>query len=356
MATISPNMNLIVPVAGVDTGLVWEQSTAADLSIIDGHDHSTGKGVPITPAGLNISSDLSFNGNQATTLKAVAYQAQGSLSTLLSTYVVGADLYYNDGSGNAIQITKSGSVNATSSGISSGTASASFVAGVLVVNSAPLTPANIQAGSILLGNNVANSKFLTLSPPSAMAANYTVTLPALPAVNNSFVTMDTSGNLRAVTTIDGFTIINTSGVLSVNPLIKNIYTEHQFQANGVYSKATFPQTNVDGLMFFELNATIIAVWIFNLTAGSAGTTEFDLKVASPGGSFASILSTTGQITSAAASNIWTDSNLIVGAQTGVTKPVLSGANVSAGQALRFDLLQTMTGAANCGVIVQYVPR
>ncbi len=115
------------------------------------------------------------------------------------------ELFYNDSSGNQVQITLAGVINATSSGIASGTASAAFSTGVLVVNAATNTPANIQVASILLGNNVANSKFLTLSPPNAMGANYSLVLPGIPAAT-SFMTLDTSGNMGAsIATANGIT-------------------------------------------------------------------------------------------------------------------------------------------------------
>lgn len=349
-------MSLPLSVVATDSGLTWETNLNASQTILDGHNHTPGMGVQIPPSGLNINSSLSFQNNQAINLQASVYTNQSSLTTLNAVYAIGGNLYFNDSSGNVVQLTKAGSVNATSTGISSGTATAAFSAGVLVVNASSLTPANIQAGSILLGNNVASSKYLTLSPPASMAANYTITLPVLPSVT-SFLTIDSSGNEFANTTIDGTSIVNTSGVLSVASTISSSYTEHQFQANGVYSSAiTFPQTFVDGLMMFNFNATIIAIWIYVETTGTSGTTEFDLKLASSGGTYASILSTTGQISSAATANTWTDSNSVIGTQTGVTKPVLSSASVNAGQGLRLDLLQAATGSANCGVLVQYKAR
>ena len=193
MSTISPNMNLVIPTPGVDLGPAWALDIDASLSILDQHNHSSGSGVQITPSGLNINSALSFQNNPASNLQASVYMPQSSLSTLNAVYFSGVDRYANDGSGNVIQITSGGAVNATSSGIVSGTATASFVSSVLVVNAATNTPANIQCGSILLGNNSAGSKFLTLAPPSAMAANYQLTLPAVP-VSTLFVTLDSSGN------------------------------------------------------------------------------------------------------------------------------------------------------------------
>ena len=70
------------------------------------------------------------------------------------------------------------------------------VSSVLVVNANTNKPANIQAGSILLGNNITSSNYLTLQPPAAMAANYPLTLPSTP-VATSFMQLDTSGNMSA---------------------------------------------------------------------------------------------------------------------------------------------------------------
>ena len=195
----SPNMLLPIPVVGVDPGPDWAANINNCLTLIDQHNHSPGFGVQITPNGLNINSDLSFGGNNAVALRSSRYNVQGSLLAgpldLGCTYVSGVDLYYNDVNGNHIQITAGGSVNATSSGISSGTASASFSAGVLIVDANVNTPANIRGASILLGNNSAGTGFVTLSPPSSVGTGYTLTLPRIPPSTVSFITMDTSGNM-----------------------------------------------------------------------------------------------------------------------------------------------------------------
>lgn len=202
MSFITPEMNLIQPTVGVNSGLDWENAINANSAIIDGHNHSPGYGVQISPSGININAPLPFNNFQATNLQATVFTTQTSLATLLAVYTIGNDLYYNDGAGNVIQITSGGSVNATSSGISSGTATASFVSSVLVVNAAANTPADIQGGSIRLGNNIPASNFLTLSPPSAMPADFTLVLPAIPGAQ-SFLSIDTLGNIAAFAGISG---------------------------------------------------------------------------------------------------------------------------------------------------------
>jgi hypothetical protein len=340
--TNTPNMNLIEPTIGVDSGLVWEQSVNANSGVIDIHNHTPGYGVPINPAGLDINSDLSFNDFSAIVLKTTSFFNQStvlSASTYpIALYAVGGDLYYNDNSNHQIKITSAGTVNATSSGITNGTNTASFVSNVLVVNEAANTPANIQAGSVLFGNNTAGSNFVTVSAPSALASNYTLTLPLLPT-QQSFMTLDQFGNEAAPWTVDGSTI----KIIS-NQLVATPQEEHAWELNGNYSKLVFPLNNIDSIFIAPRNITIQSVWIYCGNSGSGGTTEYDLQTVSSGSSVGtSILTTTGKVTSAAANNVWTDSGSIIGSQTGVTKPVIGTSAISAGTGLQFCILQTSTG-------------
>lgn len=198
---ITPNMGLILPVPGQDPGPDWANNQYASGFIIDEHNHSNGQGVQINPSGLNINSDLPINSNNLTLVNSVEFNnlsapLAGSAPFLTTIYVANGELYYNDASGNQVKITDSGSVNATSSGISSGTATASFSGGVLVVDANVNTPANIQGASILIGNNVANSNYATLQAPSSLGANYSLTLPPTNTSGGSaFLIYDASNNM-----------------------------------------------------------------------------------------------------------------------------------------------------------------
>lgn len=350
---ISLDMNLPIPVVGVDPGPDWALNINSCLTIIDSHDHTSGKGIQITPNGLNINTDLSFAGNNATNLRSTRFIAQGSPLSLSSDlgclYVSGSDLYFNDASGNQIRMTIAGGVNGSPGSISNliAPASATYVSGTstFVWQSAVNVAANMDNASVILRNQTINSKGLTLSPPNAMGSDYSIVLPFLPA-SQSFLTLDASGNMAAPWTVDNNTIKVVSNQLVVQGgNIPGSEREHAWELNGPYPGLIYPLNNIDSIFFAPFNLTITQVWIYNGTAGSGGTTEYDLKVASSGGSFTSILSNTGKITSAAASNIWTDSNSIIGSQTGVTKPIISTANINAGQAISFDLIQSMTSPA-----------
>lgn len=197
----SPNMNLPVPVATVDPGPDYAFNLVLCLNSIDSHNHSSGQGVPIPPGGLNINSDLTFQQNNATSLRSVRFFPQSSPLALAADvgclYESGVDLYYNDGSGNQVRITQSGGVAGSPGSIASlaSPASATYVSGTatFVWQSAANTPANLDAASIILRNLSASSKGLTLNPPAAMGADFSLTLPSIP-IAQSFITLDASGN------------------------------------------------------------------------------------------------------------------------------------------------------------------
>lgn len=202
MATISPNMNLVISAIGVDSGFNWETNLNASLSIVDGHNHTSGRGVQIPSNGLNINSDLTFQSSNAIDLRSTRFAPQSAvlseLTDLDCLYVAGVDLYYNDGIGNNVRITQSGGVAGSPGSIANLTspASASYVAinKTFVWQSDSNTPASMDFASAILRNDAANSKGLVLSPPLAMAADYQITLPALP-VSTSLLTIASTGEM-----------------------------------------------------------------------------------------------------------------------------------------------------------------
>lgn len=210
----SPNMNMPIPAVGEEPGPDYAIDVNNSLTIVDGHTHSPGSGVQITPSGINISSDLTFSSNNALSLRTAKFTPQSAPLALAGDigciYVSGVDLYFNDVNGNQIAITNAGSVAGTSGSIANlvAPASATYVAigTTFVWQSNVNTPANMDGASYLLRNLAANSKALTLSPPAAMGADYTITLPSLPAANNTFLTISTSGNIASAVTVDNVTL------------------------------------------------------------------------------------------------------------------------------------------------------
>ncbi len=200
---ISPNMNLPVPVVGTTPGPTWANNINSCMGAIDSHDHTAGKGVPISSQAININADLPLNNNSLTQTKAVVFTSQASFSTNQSLYVENPDLFYNDGNGNVIRITQSGSVagaSGTITGLPSGTASASYqsVGGTFQFQSATNTPANITGASITIAQQTVTPNGITLKSPNSLAAAYNVTFPTSVPAFTSLLAMSTSGVLSTV--------------------------------------------------------------------------------------------------------------------------------------------------------------
>lgn len=236
--TTSPNMLLTLPVVNQEPGPLYASDVNTSLGLIDSHDHSLNKGVQITPAGMNITSDLTFIGNNAIALRSVRFSSQSATLSgaqdLGCLYVVGNELYYNDFlEGHLIQITNNGSVNAGAGSITGLGAGGSFPNAAAIYNginstfvwqsnSTNSTPANLDCASIFLRNLSAGSFYYEISPPT-LASNVSVVLPQLP-VAQSFLTIDASGNITtpipytggitgsniAATTITAANIANTT--------------------------------------------------------------------------------------------------------------------------------------------------
>ena len=107
-------MSLTLPTPSVTLGPEWATELNAALELVDSHDHTSGKGKKITPAAINVNSNLSLGGYSATeVLSAVFNDQSASPSTPSSVYSLNGDLYWNNGSAVPVQLTSGGSIVST---------------------------------------------------------------------------------------------------------------------------------------------------------------------------------------------------------------------------------------------------
>jgi len=188
MAT-TPNTGLILPTPGVTNDFTGEQMEVAAFSTIDVHNHSPGFGALIPSTGIQINADLPFNPTgtayNATGLRSTRFASQSStlvgLNDANCVYASGGNLYFNNGSGQAVQITSGSTLSASSIGGISGLAAPASVAysgGTYVFTSNTNIAAIIDVGPIIIRDTGASAKGIALQSPAALANGYTVTLPA----------------------------------------------------------------------------------------------------------------------------------------------------------------------------------
>ena len=202
MAT-TPDLGLDLPTPTETEGPEWAQKLNDALTLVDSHDHSSGKGARVTVSGLNIDADLEFNSNSALELTSSAYDNQSAVlssSNKRAIYVKDGDLYYNNNNGVAVQITTGTSTSAATS--------ADFLAySVVNVTTTPVT-INSAGSDNLYWVNTSSAK--------------TINLPAASAVDPGrfYIFRDVSGNAGTnnitITPNGGDLIEGSAGSLTVD--------------------------------------------------------------------------------------------------------------------------------------------
>ena len=222
----TPNMSLIQSTPLITGGPAWAANIESDLVLIDQHDHSLGKGVPIPVSSLNVNGDLSMSGFSVVNLLTSDYNSQSA--TLIATsavYVVNGDLYYNNGSGIPIRITAGTAVNVAGVGGITG------LAGTLAaVTYSDLTKtftftqdanktANIIAGTLTLSEpGVIGPSLINVKSPLALAGSYDITLPTALPITTKYLQISPAGQLLAVDALDNVTLESAAGSMRIKDL------------------------------------------------------------------------------------------------------------------------------------------
>lgn len=242
---VTPNMNLIAPnpanANNPEPGPQYALDQNQTFFIIDSHNHGPGSGVQITPTGLNISTNLNFQNNSPYNVYSVVFSAPAPTSNLTTLYTNTQsgggiiDLFFNDGAGNVIALTKAGLVNATIASLPG----ESYSGGTFtwVQGDGSTTPANFDIGSITIRPNVAATTFgVVLGPPSAISSQYNIQLPTLP-VTTSYVTIDSSGNMG---------IDNTASLIAAGSIVGTQIANQTITQNLLAPRATGSTVPIGG--------------------------------------------------------------------------------------------------------------
>jgi hypothetical protein len=116
------NMSLVLPTVSSTLGPDWATLLNAALTLVDTHDHSSGKGVKVTPTGLNLNANVTLNDFYLTDVGSMRLTSLGATlvtpSDVGSIYNVNGNLYWNNDAGTAVQLTSGGSPVAASDGVS----------------------------------------------------------------------------------------------------------------------------------------------------------------------------------------------------------------------------------------------
>jgi microcystin-dependent protein len=205
----TPYMNLMLPIPTLELGPAWAFDLNSALGLVDSHNHTAGMGQLVPVAGLNINADLPLNGNNLTLVRSTRYNNQSTALTLPadinSTYVVSGNLFYNNATGQAVQITNGTTLNISGTGTIGGDYGSFGVPASVVYFVSPSHTyyfyqdtnqfAPIAGGPLTISGTTVSANGVTIGVSNTLAAPYSLTLPsALPSVT-SFVTSDNAGQL-----------------------------------------------------------------------------------------------------------------------------------------------------------------
>lgn len=188
-------MTLTLPVVSTTIGPLWAEELNTALELVDLHDHTSGKGVKVPTAGLNINADLSFAGNAALSLKHVGITSGITDPAIAgAVYVKNGDLYFTSPTLTAVQLTDGTSIKGVTgniSGLGDGGSSAAFndfTEDFTFRFGSSNRFAAFNIGEVRLYpfdgvNGYANP--ITVKAPLSLAAAYQITLPgSLPLADN----------------------------------------------------------------------------------------------------------------------------------------------------------------------------
>lgn len=222
-----PNTGVITPVENGDAD-AWDVITNSAWSNYDNHNHASGAGVQVPSAGLRINADVtwSFAGTSyaITAAKALDFAptaAAGMTGYASALFVNSTDannLYFRNEAGTNVRITNGSTIDVTIVGGIGGdyTAIGALVAYVDAGDQYTLQQqssagarqwAKLAAGDLSLyeykaaGDPSAPFRAVTLKSPAALAAGYTLTMPAALPGAAALIQTTTGGVLSASNTL-----------------------------------------------------------------------------------------------------------------------------------------------------------
>jgi len=178
-------MGLTVPTAGATPGPLYATQISSDLDVIAGHRHTgeaNNDGYQVPTAGLDINEDLSFQSNNAISLRSTRFQNQSLVlagsGDVGCVYEKSGDLWYNNSAGTPIQITSGAAVIGTVGGYTTVQTSINLTIDaadetILVSCDTTSNPITI---TLPLANTVSEGRFYIIKDTDGYSANNNITL------------------------------------------------------------------------------------------------------------------------------------------------------------------------------------
>jgi hypothetical protein len=231
-------MGLVLPTRGAPGSGAWGDTIDANYVREDAHDHTIGKGLPITSAALNVNADIPFSSLYAPTqLHRVQFSSVTALSSGAqnkSIFVNSSDneLYWRSNAGNNVKLTAGSALNvaAFAGGIGGDYVSVGAVEAFDDANKRYTFKdgagnwARIAAGELRAYPTGGTTAFYVgHAAPGGMAASYTLTYPTAVPGSTVLAQVDNTGAVTFSNTVvnDATMAVNKNVILSGTGLVKH---------------------------------------------------------------------------------------------------------------------------------------
>ena len=211
-----PNMSLVTPTLGGDSG-VWDDRINACLGLVDAHDHTSGKGVAIVSAALNINADVAWASYGLTGVGRVDFNTVAALAAGANVLFVSSadgELYWRNTGGTNVKLTSGSTLNISLVG---GIAGDYTAVGAEVAfsdadqvytfkdQSSPTKKwARMASGPVrIYENDTTESVYVEQVVAAALASSYTVTWPAAVPGSGVFMQISAAGLITYSNTVVG---------------------------------------------------------------------------------------------------------------------------------------------------------
>ena len=171
------NMTLVLPVVGVTVGPTYATLNNTAFETIDTHDHTTGNGVQVPTAGININANLEFNSNAAVELTFAAFESTTTPGTNRSLWTdATGDIYYKNSSGTDVQITNGSAIAAVGSGVWTYSAPSSYPYSVVTGDTQKVLGVDPSSAKTLNLPAATNVMFFAIKDITGTAATNNITV------------------------------------------------------------------------------------------------------------------------------------------------------------------------------------
>ena len=209
---VTPLMGLLYPDVNSTPGPLWATLLNNAGLLIDGHDHTSGKGkkVPLS-TGVNINADIdltsTWNMINTRSLRFVNNATILSLATDVGCiYECGGDLWYNNAAGIPVHITSGSGLAFASLGTIGGDygpgdpaeVSYSAVTSLYTFTQDPGVAAGINCGDIYIYDTVLGGKYVHLKVKSGLVADYDLEMPDGLPISDGLLTVSNTGKIKTI--------------------------------------------------------------------------------------------------------------------------------------------------------------